>query len=131
MTAQELMEKYKEGRETPAGIVLDVLSQTSKRVVTETLELLPTDILKELKSFVGYYNPKTKVFRGPRPKMATVRVVKDWFAKADSSRPQAHRPGESKIIRTVPIDNNPAFRELQEYADSVLKARGYKLLEKK
>jgi hypothetical protein len=131
MTAQEILDRYEEGRETPTGVVLDVLSLSSKRSVAEALELLPVDILKELRTFVGYYSERTGVFRGPRPKMATVRFIKDWFAKGQSPRLRSRATTELETIRTVPIDNDPDFRGLQSHADLLLAARGYRLLEKK
>src|SRR5437867_1986411 len=102
MTAQEILDRYKGGRETPTGVVLDVLSLSSKRSVAEALELLPGDILKELRTVVGYYNENTAVFRGPRPKMATVRFIKNWFAKRPRSRLRSRDTTEPKTIRTVP-----------------------------
>ncbi len=60
---------------------MDVLRLTDERAVVEALELLPEDILEELKEFVGYYTPSTKIFNGPHPAMQTVQFVKEWLVR--------------------------------------------------
>jgi hypothetical protein len=135
-TAQQLVEEYEEGKTTATGLMLDLLNLTSKRAVAEALDVLPLQVLRELRAFVAHYSPRTRIFRGPRPRPQNVRLVKDWFAKPNRPRtrrsvaPSCH-PSEGHVIRTLPVGDNPAFRELQEYANSVLAAKGYKLLEKR
>src|SRR5438105_1266727 len=89
MTAQEILHQFERGQ-TTTGLVLNVLSQPSKRVVAETLETLPASVLKEFRKFVGYYQPSKLVIRGPRPNMRTVRFVRQWFDKTGNSRIRRH-----------------------------------------
>ena len=80
LTAQKILNRWETGYSTRCGVVLDILSQTSKKVVTQAMEIIPADILAELEEFVGYYTPKTLIFNGPRPNSKTLRFVRDWFA---------------------------------------------------
>jgi cobalamin biosynthesis Co2+ chelatase CbiK len=86
MTARKILERWNIGITTPSGVMMDVLTQTDKKIVIGTLEMIPPEILEKLEEFVGYYTPKTKIFNGPRPNMRTLRFVKEWFA---SRRPAA------------------------------------------
>jgi hypothetical protein len=83
--AQQLLQRYQDGRFTTTGLILAVLSLTNKRVLMETLEILPRNVLRELKAFVDDYRPRMKIFRGPRPRGANVRLVREWFVSAARS----------------------------------------------
>ena len=131
MTAQEILERYQSGRETPTGVILEVLNLTNREAVIELLKMLPKNILRQLKNFVGYYSPSVKVFRGPIPQMGTVQIVKNWFSEGHIPPPLRHLPSETKQLRTIPIANDADFRDLQKYADSVLRSKGYELIEQK
>jgi hypothetical protein len=80
LSAQAILKRWQDGTSTRCGVVLDILSQSSKKVVTQAMEIIPADILAELEEFVGYYTPKTLIFNGPRPNSKTLRFVRDWFA---------------------------------------------------
>ena|SRR5947209_12900154 len=82
-TPKQLLRRYREGRITATGLILDVLSLPGKQRLTKVLEALPLDILEQLKDFVENYKPGVEVFRGPRPKMETVRFVREWLDSAD------------------------------------------------
>jgi hypothetical protein len=86
VTPAQALRQYQDGHITITGLILAVLSQTNKRLVGEFLARLPPDARKELETFVQDYRPRMKVFRGPRPRAATVRLVKDWLVKCESSR---------------------------------------------
>jgi hypothetical protein len=78
-TSRQWLHQYEEGRLTALGLILIVLNLNGKRQLKEILEALPADILEQLKEFVYAYKPGMKVFHGPRPKMRTVRFVKEWL----------------------------------------------------
>jgi len=85
MTPPQALRQYQDGRITISGLILAMLSQTNKRLVGESLARLPPEALKELETFVQNYRPKMKILRGPRPRAATLRFVKDWLVKRESS----------------------------------------------
>ncbi len=76
LSAERMLQHYFSGYTTPDGLLLDVLSQTSKREVLNAIALFPPDMLRQLERFVGYYTRKTKIFNGPRPNARTLRFVK-------------------------------------------------------
>jgi hypothetical protein len=78
-TPEQLLRHYQEGRITPHGLILTVLSHTGKRRLTKMLDVMPEDVLRLLKDFVDNYRPGIKVFRGPHPKALAVRFVREWF----------------------------------------------------
>ena len=90
-TAQQLLQRYKEGRITATGLILDVLSLPGKQRLTKILEALPLDILEQLKDFVEDYKPEREVFRGLHPKTETVRFVTEWFESADRTSQTSNR----------------------------------------
>lgn len=59
-----------------------VLGFTGKRGLTRALEIMPPEILEQLKDFIAHYEPGMRVFRGPRPRMQAIRLVRDWFCYA-------------------------------------------------
>ena len=81
-TAEQMLNRYRQGRITSQGLALELLSLTDKRLLLELLEALPADILLELKAFVEEYRPAIKVFRGPRPRPQAVRLVRKWLSRA-------------------------------------------------
>src|SRR6266487_3914714 len=81
-SAEELLRKYKEGRITANGVILNLLSLTGKQRLIQALEILPDELLQKLKDFTDNYQPEMRVFRGPRPKAQSVRIVKEWFKNA-------------------------------------------------
>jgi hypothetical protein len=85
MTPQEILQRYFDGRYNVTGLILAVLCRSGKRFLTETLDILPPDLLIELKRFVHDYRPRMRIFRGPRPKRAAVEFVKEWFVRAARS----------------------------------------------
>jgi hypothetical protein len=82
-TPRQLVRRYEEGRITSTGLILDVLNLAGKQRLTKMLEALPVDILEQLRDFVENYKPGREVFRGPRPKIQTVRFVREWFDCAE------------------------------------------------
>jgi hypothetical protein len=131
MTAQEILQQYESGDETATGVMLKVLSQNDKTVVRETLTILPYEILKDIKRFIGHYNSQTRLFNGPRPNMGTVQFVKRWFRqKGDALLRRRNGPRREHChLRTVPIGVNPDFRALESTATAVLQPMRYKLVQ--
>jgi hypothetical protein len=80
MTARQLLEYYENGRLTLAGFMLEVLSLSDKPTVAEVLERSTPSLRRKLKDFAGRYRPGLKIFNGPRPRIATVRYVRNWTA---------------------------------------------------
>jgi hypothetical protein len=78
-THEHMLRRYQEGRLTAQGLILAVLSLTSKSQLAEVLPALPPQLLEQLKDFADHYQAGMKVFNGPRPKMAAMRFVKEWF----------------------------------------------------
>jgi hypothetical protein len=86
MTPQKALEQYDDGRTTADGLILAITSSSSKRAVAEALAVLPPEVMTQMQEFVQYYRPRMIIIRGPRPKGATVRFVKDWLVKSKKSR---------------------------------------------
>lgn len=78
----ELIRKYKEGRITANGVILNLLSLTGKQRLIKALEVLPDELLQKLKDFTDNYKPEMKIFRGSRPKVQSIRIAKEWFKNA-------------------------------------------------
>jgi hypothetical protein len=81
-SAEELLRKYKEGRITAHGVILNLLSLTGKQRLIKALEVLPDELLQRLKDFTDDYKPEMRIFRGSRPKAQSIRTVKEWFNNA-------------------------------------------------
>jgi hypothetical protein len=81
-TADQLLEHYEQGRLTAQGLILTMLSMSSKQRLTRMLGILPAELLKQLKDFVAHYDAETQVFRGPRPRIEAIRFVRQWFRYA-------------------------------------------------
>ena len=82
---QRLLWQYHQGRLTAHGFILKILSFTGKQRLTSALEVLPPEILEQLKDFISRYEPGMRVFRGPRPRPQAIRLVRDWFRYATRS----------------------------------------------
>src|SRR5262245_52005779 len=91
MTPERILRRSEAGHVTETGLMLDVLRLTDERDVLQALESMPEEIRDELREFVGYYTPKTRVFNGPRPAMQTVRCVKDWFVRREGAASKRRR----------------------------------------
>jgi hypothetical protein len=96
LTPEQILKRYQAGHVTETGLMLDVLRLTDDRDVIQALEMLPEDVLNELREFVGYYTPRTRVFPGPRPNPQTVRFVKDWFVTGRGAPSSARRARMAK-----------------------------------
>jgi hypothetical protein len=96
-TPQGLLKSFEEGRLTLDGLFLNVLSVSSRQVLGEILESWPPELLDQLRGFAEDYRPRARVFRGPRPRMEYVRLLREWLgrrrvAKANRDRPEMSRP---------------------------------------
>jgi hypothetical protein len=78
-SAEELLRKYKEGRITANSVIANLLNLPGKQRLINALEVFPDDLLQKLRDFTDNYKPEIKVFRGPRPRAQSVRIVKEWF----------------------------------------------------
>ena len=85
ITPQRLLREYEHGRLTAHGFILKVLNFTGKQRLTRALEMLPPEILEQLKDFISRYEPGMRVFRGPPPRPQAIRLVRDWFRYATRS----------------------------------------------
>jgi hypothetical protein len=84
--SEDIVRRWLEGETTTTGLLVDLLAQTDKRVVLGVLAKFPPEVLPELREFVGYYTPATKLFRcDRRPSMDTIKFVKNWFAERKRS----------------------------------------------
>ena len=81
-SAEVLLRKYKEGRITANGVILNLLTLTGKQRLITAIEILPDELLQRLKNFTDDYKPEMRVFRGSRPKAQSIRIVKEWFKNA-------------------------------------------------
>ena len=99
----ELLAKYNRGYSTETELVLRILSLTDKKQVIESLKVLPPSIQSKVKQFVGYYRPKTRIFRGPTPDMRTVGFARVWL-EANLPPANGRRPSKSaKRKLTKPV----------------------------
>jgi len=84
-TPERLLRQYEQGRLTAHGFILRVLSFTGKQRLTRALEIMPPEILEQLKDFIAHYETGMRVFRGPRPRTQAIRLVRDWLHYATRS----------------------------------------------
>jgi hypothetical protein len=83
--AEQLLRRYEQGRVTAKGLILAVLSIPDRECLTKTMQALPAGILEQLKDFVASYRPGMRVFHGPRPKVQSVRFVREWLDRAGNT----------------------------------------------
>jgi hypothetical protein len=79
---EELLRKYKEGRITANGLILNLLNLTGKQRLINALEVFPDYLLRRLKDFTDNYKPEMRIFRGSRPKVQSIRIAKEWLKNA-------------------------------------------------
>jgi hypothetical protein len=80
VNVQKLLKAYEKGGVTLTGLILRVLGMVNESNVSCTVEGLPPEIRRELRSFVDYYGPTVLIFNAPRPSEAAVHLVREWFA---------------------------------------------------
>src|SRR5262249_7853837 len=81
-SCKKILDYYEEGRITRTGAVLRLLDLTDQEEMREVIELLPPEVLEELRDFLENYRPDMLVFPGPPPKPAAVRMAKEVLAKS-------------------------------------------------
>jgi hypothetical protein len=82
---RKVLNHYEEGRITATGFIIDFLNAADPDDLREALEILPPDLLQRLKTFVETHRPDMRVFRGPPPDPAAMRMAKDLLAASRKS----------------------------------------------
>src|SRR5438128_407220 len=85
-TPERLLRQYEQGRLTAHGFILRVLSFTGKQRLTRALEILPSEILEQLKDFIAHYETGMRVLRGGH---GPGWPESGFLASADQTRPSA------------------------------------------
>ena len=78
---RKILDHYQEGRLTATSAILRLLDISDQEEMREAIEALPPDLLKRLRDFVESYWPEMRVFPGPPPDPAAVRMAKELLAK--------------------------------------------------
>jgi hypothetical protein len=84
-SCKKVWDQYEEGRITRTGFVIDFLNAADQEDLREALEVLPPELLEELRGFVASYRPDMLIIRGRPPKPAAVKTAKEVLA--DAARP--------------------------------------------
>ena len=84
-SCKKVWDHYEEGRITRTGFVIDFLNAADQDDLREALEVLPPDLLKELRDFVASYRPDMVIFRGAPPKPAAVKMAREVLANTAKS----------------------------------------------
>jgi hypothetical protein len=74
------LDYYEEGRITRTGAILRLLDLSDQEEMREVIEALPPELLEELRDFVESSWPGMRVFPGPPPDPAAVRMAKELLA---------------------------------------------------
>jgi hypothetical protein len=72
---------YEEGRITATGFIIRFLDAADPDDVREALDVLPADLLEELRQFLKDYRPDMRVFRGSPPSPAAVEMARAVLAE--------------------------------------------------
>jgi hypothetical protein len=81
-SCKKVWDHYEEGRITRTGFVIDFLNAADPDDLREALEVLPPELLEELRDLVARYRPDMVVFRGSPPKASAVKMAKEVLANA-------------------------------------------------
>jgi hypothetical protein len=76
----KILDHYEEGRITSTGAIIRLLNITDRDELKEALEILPPELLEQLRDFVRRWRPDLKVFRGPPPDPIAVGMARDLLA---------------------------------------------------
>lgn len=78
---RQAWDHYKEGRITATGFLVEFLNAADPEDVREALDVLPADLLEELRQFVKDYRPDMRVFRGFPPSPSAVVMARAVLAE--------------------------------------------------
>ncbi len=78
---RKVWDHYEEGRITATGFIIDFLNAADPEDLREALDVLPADLLKELREFVRDYRPDMRVFRGAPPSPEAVAMAREVLAE--------------------------------------------------
>jgi hypothetical protein len=92
-----LLDRYKEGDLTATGLIIGVLNLGTEGYIREALKILPPSTVNQLRHFVSYYGPDTRVFNGPRPDMKNVLLVRKLLKNFEGTEPS--RPPQKRVMR--------------------------------
>ena len=84
-SCKKILDYYEEGQITRTGAVLRLLDLPNQEEMREAIEVLPPEVLEELRDFLENYRPDMLVFPGPPPKPSAVRMAKELLAKSVES----------------------------------------------
>jgi hypothetical protein len=79
-SCKKILDYYEEGRITATGAILRLLDLSDREETREVIGVLPPDLLEQLRDFVASYWPGMRVFPGPPPDPAAVRMAKELLA---------------------------------------------------
>jgi hypothetical protein len=82
---KRIWDQYEEGRITATGFIIDFLNAADQKDLREGLEVLPPDLLEELRDFVASYRPDMLIIRGSPPKPAAVQMARELLANTVKS----------------------------------------------
>ncbi len=82
---KKVWDHYEEGRITPTGFIIGFLNAADEDDLREALEVLPPDLLGRLRDFVQTWRPDMRVFRGPPPDSAAVKMAREVLANTVKS----------------------------------------------
>ena len=81
-SCKKAWDHYEEGRITRTGFAINFLNAADPDDLREALEVLPPELLEELRDFVASYRPDMLIIRGRPPKPAAVKMAKEVLANA-------------------------------------------------
>ena len=84
-SCKKILDYYEEGRITRTGAILRLLDISDQEEMREAIEVLPPELLDELRDFVESYWPEMRVFPGPPPDPAAVKMAKEVLANTARS----------------------------------------------
>jgi hypothetical protein len=79
-SCKRILDYYEEGRITVTGAILRLLDLSDQEEMREAIGALPPDLLKRPRDFIADYWPGMRVFPGPPPDPAAVRMAKELLA---------------------------------------------------
>ena len=82
---KKVWDHYEEGQITRTGFVIDFLNAADQEDLREGLEVLPPELLEELRDFVAIYRPDMLIIRGRPPKPAAVKMAREVLANTVKS----------------------------------------------
>jgi hypothetical protein len=80
-THSRVLEKYRDGRLTTTGLILETLDLPEEEMIDEVLEAVPEEVRDSFSLFVDDYTPGMVIINGPRPREDAIQHARDWLAR--------------------------------------------------